>query len=80
MRGALSAAPAPCAIRLLVGSHLLFLVQAGIVLTSAPRSCFIVEMLVLMTAMIGVAALVTAILGEPATPSPGTKGRNRHGR
>lgn len=80
MRVILSDAPAPSAIRLLVGSQLLLLIQAGLVLNSRfavePTLCA----LVVIIAIIGLSALLNAIAGEPRDPTPYSRRRLRHGR
>jgi hypothetical protein len=65
MRGIFSSAPAPSSVRLLVGNQMLLLVQAGLVLSgrSAPHGP--ASTLLLLTIVISLAALITAILGEP---------------
>lgn len=80
MRGILSEAPAPSAIRLLMGSQLLLLIQAGLVLNSRPPLAAPLSALVLILAIIGFSALVAAIIGEPRETEPYSRRRLRHGR
>lgn len=68
MRGILSNTPTPSAIRLLVGSHLLLLIQSWLVLRSSQPLDTMLAALVLMLAVVGVAALIAAIAGEPRAP------------
>jgi hypothetical protein len=77
MRGILSTNPAPSTARLLVGSHLLLLVQAGLVLSSqAPRDTILLVLIAGVTA-IAAMALVAAIVGEQSV-SPTTPRGGRH--
>jgi hypothetical protein len=80
MRGILSDAPAPSAIRLLVGSQLLLLIQAGLVLDSRSTLEPMLCVLVLLVAIIAFSALVAAIAGEPREAVPYSRRRLRHGR
>ncbi|WIW89553.1 hypothetical protein K3M67_06235 [Sphingobium sp. V4] len=80
MRGILSASPAPSAIRLLVGSHLLLLIQAGLVLRSRQPLDTMLAALVFMLAIIGAAALIAAIIGEPRERIGNPHRRYRHAR
>lgn len=63
MRGILSAAPGPSAIRLLVGAYLLLLIQTGLVLWSAPSIAPALRVLVALVLVIAVSALCAAIHG-----------------
>ena len=78
MRGALSSTPAPSAVRLLVGSQLLLLIQVGLVLASRPPLHRPLVVIVLAFGLVGLAALICAIRGEPASDTPIQ--RARHGR
>lgn len=69
MRGIFSSAPAPSAIRLLVGSEILLLVQVGLVLNSRPPLHGAVATIVAIIAVVSLAALIAAVLGEPADAS-----------
>lgn len=80
MRGILSDAPAPSAIRLLVGSQLLLLIQAGLVLNSRSALEPTLWVLVILVAIIAFSALVAAIVGEPREAGPHSRRRLRHGR
>jgi peptidoglycan/LPS O-acetylase OafA/YrhL len=63
MRGILSAVPGPSAIRLMVGTHLLLLIQAALVLWSAPHVDMPLRILVGMVFAIAAGGLVAAIHG-----------------
>lgn len=63
MKGILSAAPGPSAIRLMVGTHLLLLIQAALVLWSAPAIDIPLRILVGMVFAIAAAGLIAAIHG-----------------
>lgn len=80
MRGILSTSPAPSAIRLLVGSHLLLLIQAWLVLRSRPPLDAMLAALVLMLAIVGAAGLIAAIVGEPREQPRGAQRRYRNVR
>lgn len=80
MRGIFSGTPAPSAIRLLVGSHLLLLIQAGLVLNSRQPLDTMLATLVLMLAVVGLAALIAAIVGEPRERPVDPRRRYRHVR
>lgn len=77
MRGIFSSAPAPSAIRLLVGSEILLLVQTGLVLNN-PRPLHAPVTLIFLIAVVSLAALIAAILGEPADADI-SRGRTRRG-
>lgn len=63
MRGLLSATPGPSAIRLMVGTHLLLLIQAALVLWSAPHLDAALRVLVALVFVLAVSGLVAAIHG-----------------
>lgn len=63
MRGLLSATPGPSAIRLMVGTHLLLLIQAALVLWSAPYLDAALHVLVALVFVLAVSGLVAAIHG-----------------
>lgn len=74
MRGALSDAPAPSCVRLLVGSQLLFLVEAWLMLQGQPGIGAGLAGLVILVSAVGIASLLAAIMGEPAGRSgPGRR-------
>ena len=79
MRGILSAAPGPSAIRLMVGTHLLLLIQAALVLWSAPHIDMPLRILVGMVTFIALGGFVTAIHGV-ADDARESRWRRRHGR
>lgn len=79
MRGILSAAPGPSAIRLMVGTHLLLLIQAALVLWSSPRIDLPLRILVGLVFAIAFSGLVTAIHGVADDPRENWW-RRRHGR
>ena len=66
MRGAFSNTPAPSCVRLLVGSQLLFLVEAWLILQSRPGIGAGLTGLVILVSAIGIASLLAAVMGEPA--------------
>lgn len=76
MNGIFSAHPSPAVARLLLGSMLLFLVQAGFVLKSADVQGGL-RAIVVLIAGVGVGALVLAICGMPTTQAD--QWRHRHG-
>lgn len=63
MRGLFSAQPGHSAIRLLIGTHLLLLVQAGLVLWSAPKIDPILTIIVAIAALLGLTAFIAAAHG-----------------
>ena len=63
MNGIFSNAPCPSSIRLLVGTHMLLLVQAGLVLWSAPVPGEM-QALVLLVFVIGLSAFICAVRGD----------------
>jgi hypothetical protein len=78
MNGIFSGAPCSASIRLLVGSHLLLLVQSALVLWSAPLTGA-GQVLVWLALLIGIAAFLCAVRGEAGGRQPWWKER-RHGR
>lgn len=79
MRGILSAAPGPSAIRLMVGTHLLLLIQAALVLWSAPHVDLPLRILVGLVFAIAAGGLITAIHGV-ADDARTSWWKRRHGR
>lgn len=79
MRGILSATPGPSAIRLMVGTHLLLLIQAALVLWSAPRVDLPLRVLVALVFVIAASALCVAIHGG-SDDDRQNWWRRRHGR
>ncbi len=79
MRGILSAAPGPSAIRLMVGTHLLLLIQAALVLWSAPRVDVPLRILVGLVMLIALGGLIASIRGVAEEPRQDWW-RRRHGR
>lgn len=78
MNGIFSTSPCPSSIRLLVGTHLLLIVQSSLVLWSAPdlggnRA------LIWVTLVLGLSAFICAACGESRTPPVPWRER-RHGR
>lgn len=63
MRGLLSAAPGPSAIRLMVGTHVLLLIQAALVLWSAPHLDVALRVLVALVFLLAMGGLCAAIHG-----------------
>lgn len=78
MRGLFSAAPGPSAIRLMVGTHLLLLIQASVVLWSVPGlpALRVLVGLVLGLAVGGLAAAIHGLADDDSTP----RWRRRHAR
>lgn len=76
MRGIFSSSPAPGAVRVLLGGHLLLLVAANLVLAGASAAgCAIVPLLLCLVCA-GITALIIAIVGEPADdPTSAREGR-----
>lgn len=62
MNGIFSAHPCQSSIRLLVGTHLLLLVQAALVLWSVPIDS-VMQALVLLIFVLGIAAFICAVRG-----------------
>lgn len=79
MRGLLSAAPGPSAIRLVLGTHLLLLIQAALVLWSAPYLDTALRVLVGLVMAVAISALAAAIHGL-ADDERQIWWRRRHGR
>lgn len=79
MRGILSAAPGPSAIRLMVGTHLLLLIQAALVLWSAPHLDIALRVLVALVFALAVSGLCAAIHGG-SDDNRQTWWRRRHAR
>jgi len=79
MRGLLSAAPGPVAIRLVFGTHLLLLIQAALVLWSAPHLDLALRVLVALVFALALGGLCAAIHGGSADERPFWR-RRRHGR
>ena len=77
MRGIFSSAPAPSVVRLLVGSQMLLLVQAGLVLSGRSALHGPTSTLLLLSIVVSLAALIAAILGEPAE-TLGPQAESRH--
>ena len=63
MRGILSGAPGPSAIRLMVGTHLLLLIQAALVLWSAPNIDAVLRALVALVFVLAVSGFCIALHG-----------------
>jgi intracellular septation protein A len=78
MNGIFSSTPAPGPIRLIVGSQGLLLVQSFIA-WQLPAVPGLFRLLVVITAIIATAALITAALGEDRK-NPQPYWRRRHGR
>jgi hypothetical protein len=79
MRGLLSATPGPSAIRLMVGTHLLLLIQAALVLWSAPSVDIALRVLVALVFAMALGGLAAAIHGL-SDDNRQTWWRRRHGR
>lgn len=67
MNGIFSASPCPSSIRLLIGTHLLLIVQSGLVLWSAPDLGGN-QALIWLTLALGLPAFLCAAWGESRTP------------
>ncbi len=80
MSGILSDPPAPCAVRLLVGSQMLLLIQTGLVLKSRAPLEPALRALILLLALIALSALVAAMIGGRDEGHPVRRWRPRHGR
>lgn len=78
MNGIFSTSPCPSSIRLLVGTHLLLIVQSGLVLWSAPDLGGN-QALIWLTLVLGLSAFICAVCGESSTPPVPWRER-RHGR
>ncbi|WP_037488702.1 hypothetical protein [Sphingobium indicum] len=79
MSGILSASPGPSAIRLMVGTHLLLLIQAALVLWSAPSLDIALRVLIALVFAMAVGGLCAAIHGL-SDDNRQTWWRRRHGR
>ncbi|KKW90160.1 hypothetical protein [Sphingobium chungbukense] len=83
MRGILSSSPSQMAIRVLVGTHLLLLVQAVVVLASEPKLDWQLTLIIAGAALMGVSGLITAIHGGNAADQaiwrPRSRARNIKG-
>ena len=78
MNGIFSATPAPEPIRLLIGSQGLALVQTCVA-WQLPTAPAVVRILSAVIAVIAIAALISAAIGE-ARENPSPHWRRRHGR
>ncbi|AOH86936.1 hypothetical protein AWL63_18725 [Sphingomonas panacis] len=76
MRGIFSSQPGQAAIRLLVGTHLLLLVQAALVMWSAPDLGGL-RALVAMIFALALAAFICAVRGENGDDRPHWRRRIR---
>jgi cytochrome bd-type quinol oxidase subunit 1 len=76
MNGIFSGSPCSASIRLMVGTHLLLLVQSALVLWSAPDLGGN-QPLVWLTLLLGLGAFVCAVRGEVDGRQPWWKGRRR---
>ena len=76
MNGIFSGAPCPSSIRLLVGTHLLMILQSSLVLWSAPDLGGS-QALVWLTLFLGVTAFICAVCGESRTPAVPWRERRR---
>jgi hypothetical protein len=76
VNGIFSGSPCSASIRLLVGSHLLLIIQSGLILWSAPPPAM-GRLLVWLTLLIGIGAFVCAVRGESAERQPWWKERHR---
>lgn len=79
MSGILSAAPGPSAIRLMVGTHLLLLIQAALVLWTPAHLDSVLRALIALVLVIAVSALGAAIHGL-SDDERQNWWRRRHGR
>ena len=79
MRGLLSAAPSPSAIRLILGTHLLLVVQAGVILWSAQGLAPALRVLVGLVLGLAIGGLAGALHGL-ADEDPTPRWRRRHAR
>ncbi|AEG48564.1 MULTISPECIES: hypothetical protein [Sphingomonadaceae] len=76
MNGIFSGAPCPSSIRLLVGTHLLMILQSSLVLWSAPDLGGS-QALIWLTLFLGVTAFICAVCGESRTPAVPWRERRR---
>ncbi|WP_298673216.1 hypothetical protein [uncultured Sphingomonas sp.] len=79
MNGIFSRQPCQSSIRLLVGTHLLLLVQSTLVLRGAP-DLGASQMVIWLTLVPGVSAFICAVLGETSQPGSDYHWRRRNGR
>lgn len=79
MSGILSAAPGPSAIRLMVGTHLLLMIQAALVLWTPTHLNTVLRTLVTLVLVIAISALGVAIHGLSDDQHPNWW-RRSHGR
>ncbi|MCG2841311.1 hypothetical protein L6Q21_09990 [Sandaracinobacter sp. RS1-74] len=79
MNGIFSAVPCQSSIRLLVGTHLLLLVQSSLLLWSAPDLGGN-QALVWLTLVLGISAFICAVRGDDGDKRPDYWRRRRHGR
>ncbi len=81
MRGLLSEAPTPGAIRLLVGAHLMLIVQSILVLRTAVAVPTMLKLIVMATCLLALVAFALAVLGEPRADGRDARARwrRRHG-
>jgi len=84
MRGIFSSSPSQMAIRVLVGTHLLLLVQAIVVLASEPHLDWQLTLIIAGAAIMGVSGIITAIHGggaeEPSVWDAIRRARHGKGR
>lgn len=76
MNGIFSGAPCPSSIRLLVGTHLLLILQSSLVLWSAPDLGGS-QALIWLTLFLGGTAFICAVCGESRTPAVSWRERRR---
>ena len=76
MNGIFSGAPCPSSIRLLVGTHLVMILQSSLVLWSAPDLGGS-QALIWLTLFLGVTAFICAVCGESRTPAVPWRERRR---
>lgn len=76
MNGIFSTSPCPSSIRLLVGTHLLLIVQSSLVLWSAPDLGGN-QALIWLTLLLGITALICAVRGESTAPAVPWRERRR---
>ncbi len=76
MNGIFSGAPCPSSIRLLVGTHLLLILQSSLVLWSAPDLGGS-QALIWLTLFLGVTAFICAVCGVSRTPAVPWRERRR---
>ena len=76
MNGIFSASPCPSSFRLLIGTHLLLIVQSGLVLWSAPDLGGN-HALFWLFLFLGLSAFICAVCGESRTPPVPWRERRR---